>query len=490
MRQKNKKALFVALLMAASSLTACTTNPTSGERIFTGFVSAQEENSIGSSEHGNILKQFNGVSDNKAADAMAQKIAAKLIPHSERKEVSWTFTVLNDDIVNAFAVPGGYIYITRGLLNLAQNEAQVAAVLGHEMGHINARHSAQQMSQTMVANLGLTALGIAVGSDAFNQVGSVGADLFIKRYSREHELEADRLAVRYLSAAGYDPYANTEFLQMLELHSQLQKRMAGSQAGNELASFFATHPPTPERVIQARQIADQMPKKANEIVNRSEYLRAIDGTVYGDSAEQGFIRGQEFIHPELKIRFTVPKGFKLHNSPKQVIAQDNNNASIVFDMGTGQSNDPVEYISRVWAPNAVLSQQEKLDVNGMNAAVAASQMTGMQTGVVDARILAISAGDNRFYRFVFVAPRGGMNAYADGFKRTTYSVKKLTAREMELASPNRVRLIRVEPGDTVQSLAAKMPVTDYAVERFCLLNGIMPTTALKAGDMLKTIAAF
>jgi predicted Zn-dependent protease len=478
--------LFVS---AALLLNGCTTSPVSGQSIFTGFVDSGQENQIGAGEHQTILKQYNGVADNKDLDAFVQKIGAKLTPYAERKDVTFTFTVLNDDIVNAFAVPGGYIYITRGLLNLAQNEAQVAAVLGHEMGHINARHSAQQMSQTMVANIGLQALGIAVGNDLATQAGSLGADLYIKKYSRAHELEADQLAVKYLAAAGYDPYANTKFLAMLEEYTSLQQRMSGSAAGNDLASFFATHPPTMERVNRARILAEQAPKVANPIINRDEYLRAIDGTVYGDSAEQGFARGREFIHPGLKIKFEVPEGFKIQNSAEQVVAQNASGASIIFDMKEGNNDDPVQFISRIWAPNTALSGQEKIDVNGMPGAIAATQMN-TSSGTRDARIMAISAGKNQFYRFVFLAPTGQMERYSTEFRRMTYTLSKLSARDMELASPNRVRLIKVKEGDTIKSLAAQMPVTDYAVERFCLLNGLQPTDSLEVGRTIKTIMTF
>lgn len=480
---------FVTVVLASTLLAACTTSPTSGQRIFTGFVSSEEESQLGAGEHSKIVKQFNGVSDNEAMNAFVQKIAARLIPHAERKDVSWTFTVLNDDVVNAFAVPGGYIYITRGLLNLAQDEAQVAAVLGHEMGHINARHTAQQMSQTMVANIGLTALGIATGSNLAQQAGGIGADLFIKGYSRSHELEADALAIHYLAAAGYDPYANMKFLDMLEKYTELERRMAGSAAGDNLASFFATHPPTPERVVKARQLADQATKVSNPITNRDGYLRAVDGTVYGDSAEQGFIRGNEFIHPVLAIRFTVPDGFKLKNTPKQVIAQDKNGAAMLFDMGQGQNDDPAHYISVNWAPNVELSNQERISVNGMAGVTAATQMSG-NSGVKDARLVAISAGNNKFYRFIFLTPQGGMNSYATDFKRATYSLAKLSKREVDMLSPNRVRLVKVQAGDTPQSLAAKMSVKDYAIERFCLLNGITPNESLQPGSIVKSVQPF
>lgn len=480
---------FLLILPALALLNSCTASPTSGQSIFTGFVNTQQEAQMGSTERANILKEFNGEADNQALNQFVQRIGAKLTPYAERKDVTFTFTVLNDDMVNAFAVPGGYIYITRGLLNLAQNESQVAAVLGHEMGHINARHSAQQMSQSMVANLGLQALGIATGSDLATQAGGMGADLFIKKYSRNHELEADALAVRYLAAAGYDPYANTKFLAMLEEYTALQQRMSGSVAGNDLASFFATHPPTTERVNRARILADQAQKVQNPIVNRDEYLRAIDGTVYGDTAEQGFARGREFIHPGLKIKFEVPSGFRIQNSEKQVVAVNQSNATIIFDMGQGQVNDPVDYITTSWAPNTATSNQQKITVNGFDGATASTSMliNGSQH---DAQLVALSAGNGKFYRLVFLAPAGQMAKYSPEFRRTTYSLSGLSAQELKLASPNRIRLIKVQQQDTIQSIASKMPVADFATERFCLLNGLQPGDALTPGKTVKTIATF
>ena len=486
-----RSALRAALLLSVAGLAGCTTSPTSGRSIFTGLVSEQQEAQLGASEHQKILAQFGGVDDNKAMHDMVQRIGARLTPHAERQNVAWNFTVLNSDVVNAFAVPGGYIYITRGLLNLAQDESQVASVLAHEMAHINARHSAQQMSQSMLANLGLTVLGAATGSNAAAQAGSVGADLFIKGYSREHEFESDDLSVRYLAAAGYDPYAATKFLAMLQSHTELQARMAGQPANAELFSYFSTHPQTPQRVARARTMADQAPKIANPIINRDGYLRAVDGTVYGDSADQGIIRGQEFLHPVLGIRFTAPHGFKLVNSPQQVIAENGSGAAMVFDMGNAatNTNDPASYITGTWVPGAPLSQQERLTVNGFAAATATARLQ-TNKGQKDVRLVAISAGNGRFYRLNFVTPVGQMDRFAPDFLKATHSFARMTDREKQLAQPNRVRLIKVQSGDTVQSLASKMAVQDFAVERFCLLNGISPDTRLQVGQVVKTVQPF
>ncbi len=474
--------LFILFAAFLPFLAACTTSPVTGQPIFTGIVSEQEEERIGRQQHEQILKQFGGVSDNAKLNEFVAGIAVRLAPQAERKNIRWTFTVLDDDMVNAFAVPGGYIYITRGLIALAQDESQVAAVLAHEMAHINARHSAQQMSQGLLANIGLQALGIAVGGGAA-QAGSIGADLYLKKYSRDHEHEADALSVKYLTGAGYDPRATEYFLAMLERSSALEAQMQGVQNGNQFA-LLSTHPLTPERIVRAGHLAAQAPKIANATTGRAAYLRAIDGTVYGDAASQGFIRGNEFIHPVLKIRFSAPEGFALKNSPKQVVAENKSGAAMVFDTARAQTADPALFITSAWAPNAKLMQQERITINGLAAATAATELQTNQ-GAKEARLVAIHGGDGRFYRLIFLAPRGQMAQYAENFRRATYSF----VQDSKIAdiSPNRIRVVTVKPGETVQSLAAKMPVPDYKVERFCLLNGITPDTKLQPGELVKIV---
>jgi predicted Zn-dependent protease len=475
--------IFLALI-ALLSLDACTTSPTSGKKIFTGVVSEQKEAEIGASQHSAALRQFGGVNETQELNEMVAMIGARLAPHAERKNMRWTFTVLNDDMVNAFAVPGGYVYITRGLLALAQDESQVAAVLAHEMGHVNARHSAQQMSQGLLANIGIQAIGIATGSNVAAQLGSTAGDLYLKGYSRSHEHEADALSVKYLTAAGYDPYAAMKFMEQLNRSTQFEAQMAGKAAGAELFSYFSTHPQTPERIVRTKQLADQMPRVNNPTVNRSGYLRAINNTVYGGSGKEGFVRGRDFIHPELKIRFTAPDGFTIKNTPKAVIASNTQGALMIFDTARSSGADAGGFIAGAWAPNAQLSGQENITVNGLAGATAATQMSSSE-GAKDARLVALEGTNNLFYRLLFIAPAGQMGNYADAFRRATYSF----AHDNSIASisPNRIKVVTVRSGDTVQSMAARMAVKDFAVERFCLLNNLSPNSKLSLGDQVKVV---
>lgn len=471
-------------LFALSFLAACTTSPTSGQQIFTGVVSEQREAQIGAEEHPKALRQFHGVNDTQNLNLMVARIGARLAPYAERKDVSWTFTVLNDDTVNAFAIPGGYVYVTRGLLGLAQDESQVAAVLAHEMGHVNARHSAQQMSQGMLANIGIQAIGIATGSSVAAQLGGTGADLYLKSYSRSHEFEADALSVKYLSQAGYDPFAAEKFLKQLERSTQFEQRMASKAANAGMFSYLSTHPQTPDRIGRAHALATQVPSNPNGTVNRSGYWQAINGTIYGDSGDGGFVRGNNFIHPKLKIRYTVPDGFKIKNTDKAVIATDGNGAAVVFDTARAQTDDAGGFLAGVWAPNTALREQEIITVNNLRGATAATQLQSNQ-GVKDARLVALNGGNGLFYRLLFVAPAGRMNDYANAFRHTTYSFTHDAS--ITGISPARIKIVSVRSGDTVQSMANRMQVADFALERFCLLNDLSPNDKLSLGEQVKIV---
>lgn len=475
---------LLSALMAVFLLASCTTSPTTGQPIFTGIVSEERENAMAGEEHASILKQFNGVNDTADLNVFVAQIGARLVPYAERRNMRWTFTVLNDDMVNAFATGGGYVYITRGLLALAQDESQVAAVLAHEMGHINARHVAQQQSQGMVANIGLQAIGIATGSNVATQLGGTGAELYLKSFSRAHEYEADSLGVKYLAAAGYDPYAEMKFLQQLQRSTELEARMAGKPAQGELFSYMSTHPSTPDRVVRAKALADAATKSANAATDRASYLRAINGTVYGDAAQKGFVRGTEFVHPDLQIRYEVPQGFTLKNGDKSVVARDGKGALVVFDTANGNDGDPVHYLALQWAGGAELTQPETITVNGLNGATAGTTVQTSE-GTKEARMVALHGDGNMFYRLLFLTPPGQMNNYATVFCRTTYSF----AHDESIAriSPPRVKVITVRAGDTVQSLAARMNVTDFALERFCLMNNLLPDDKLPLGEQVKIV---
>ncbi len=460
----------------------CTTNQATGKTVFTGFLPAGQEAQIGAQEHDKILAQFNGKVDNPEINRFVQNIGNRLAKHSERKDVDYRFTVLNDDMVNAFAVPGGYIYITRGLLSIAEDEAEVAAVMAHEMGHITARHTAQQMSQSALLGLGTQILGAATGNQTLAQVAGLGSQLYTKGYSRSHEFEADALGIRYATQEGYDATAMGRFLENLQQNSQFEAKLAGNPALADQFSYFQTHPRTADRIDRAFELAQQSQTTPKDI-GRTNYLNAVDGMIYGEAPEQGYIRGQDFIHVPLGFRFSVPENFKLINTPKAVLAQHKNGSRIIFDIGkTDLSLE--NYLVNVWTKGAPLSSDiERITINNMPAVTAS---TKLQNGD-NARLVIADAGKGQIYRMTFITPVRYTSAMSEDLRRSTYSLRQLTSKEKSSIKPHRIKVITVRAGDTVRSLAKKIPNLDYKLERFAVLNGLNPDTPLKVGQKLKTI---
>ena len=305
--------LFAALLMV---LSACSTNPATGERQFTALLPPEKEASVGAQEHQKIQKSFGKFVQGPLA-AYVSGLGQKAAVNTERKDVKYQFFVLDSPIVNAFALPGGYVYISRGLLALANNEAEVVSVLAHEIGHITGRHSAERMSQGTIVGLGAAILSAVAKDPGVSRAAGLGSDLYLKSYSRGQEHEADELGVRYLSRAGYDPFAMASFLQSLDRQTKLDRKIAGKASSG--FNYFSTHPVTSERVAQASAQASRYPG-GNGQLRRNAYLQAINGLTYGDSAEQGFVKGRHFYHPQIGFTFSVPDGYTLTNTPQQVVA--------------------------------------------------------------------------------------------------------------------------------------------------------------------------
>ena len=307
-------ALVAPLLFAA----ACSTNPATGEQSFTAFMSETDELRVGAEEHPKILKEMGGTYKNPTIQTYIDWVGEKLAKASDRPDLKFTFTVLNDSNINAFALPGGYVYITRGLIALAENEAEMAGVLAHEIGHITARHTAQRYSAAMATNLGLIGASIlgsvfGVPGDLNRLAGQVG-QLYLQSYSREQELEADMLAVRYMSKAGYDSRTLETFFRKMAQHTSITQRVRGRPNEDPADNIMSTHPRTSDRIAQAITLA-RVPPNADPRIGREDYLARIDGMLWGDSPEEGVVHGRVFEHPELRIRFEVPPGFYLINSP-------------------------------------------------------------------------------------------------------------------------------------------------------------------------------
>ncbi|MDJ0945026.1 MAG: M48 family metalloprotease [Kiloniellales bacterium] len=486
LRGIGKLFLFGTAVLVLPLLAACETAPATGRQIFTAGMGPEDEQRLGLQEHPKILQEFGGdYREDPELTAYVTSIGNLLAKTSELPNLQFTFTVLDTPIVNAFALPGGYIYITRGLLALAENEAEVAGVLAHEIGHVTARHSAERYGNTVAAGVATTLLSVLVGGPAAQAAGGA-AGLALQSYSRDQEFEADMLGVRYLSRAGYDPGGMSSFLEKLQAHSRLEAELRGKPGEADKFDIMQTHPRTADRIQKAAQAAGAKPV-ANPIVGRDIYLSKIDGLLYGDNPSQGIIRNNSFSHPDLRLAFEVPESFRMINSAAAVLALGPQDSRIIFD---GDTNErlltPARYMREVWAANAKISRVEELEINGMPAATSTSQVNS-RSGRLDVRLVAIGYNRDTIYRFLFATPPRATQSLSVDLRRTTYSFRKLSAEEAADIKPNRLRIHTVKRGDSVSALAARTPFDDLPEKRFLTLNGLAPGAGLKAGEKVKLV---
>ena len=292
---------------------ACATNPVTGKKQMS-LLSEAEELAIGQQQDAEIRREM-GVYDDPELQRYVSDIGQELARNSHRPNLPWTFTIVDSPAINAFALPGGYVYVTRGILAYLDDESELAGVLGHEIGHVTARHAAQAYTRQAQANLGLMVLSIFVPStQPFTDLGATGLGVLFLRNGREAELEADRLGVEYGSGAGYDPPGVPRFLSTLARVSALSER--------GMPNWLSTHPDPGLRVTRAEPVAGKFASADAKKVNHDQYLERIQGLVFGDNPKDGIVRGNEFLHPLLRIGVKFPDGWELTNTPEAVMAQE------------------------------------------------------------------------------------------------------------------------------------------------------------------------
>lgn len=479
----NGKSLGLLCLVV---LGGCSVSPATGERIFTGLMSPAQEQKIGFAEHPKILKQFGGTYENATVSKYVDRIGQSLAQRSELPNQKFTFTVLNTDQVNAFAVPGGFIYVTRGLLALADSEAELAGVVAHEIGHITGRHTAQRYAQAQAGGLATAGLGILFGG-AVAQTASSLLPLHLQSFSRDQEFQADSLGVRYIVRDGYVPEAMASFLSKLRSQSQLQLKLQGEDTAKaDQADMLASHPRALDRVQRAIAQA-----KGNSVANPREgrvaHMQAIHGILFGDDPKEGFVRGRDFIHPGLRFRFTVPEGFRIQNGSDAVLARHRNGAGIQFTSGGTKYRGPMaRYFTDVWAKKVNLSRTERLTVNGMEGATASTTVQ-TRSGTRDVRLVAVRHPSNRILRLLFSTPTQVTRQLSVPLRRTTFSLKALSAQEASKFKPLRIRVRAVRSGETVTSLSREMKIKEAPSEWFRLLNGFSPGQQPRTGQLIKLV---
>ncbi|GGN44832.1 metalloprotease [Novosphingobium indicum] len=453
---------------------------------------SQADKAEGAKAHPQLLQEFGGAVTGSQA-AYVEKVGKGIAMQSGlgNARSDFTVTLLNSSVNNAFAIPGGYVYVTRQLTALMNNEAQLAAVLGHEVGHVAARHSAKRQQAAsrnqLLGALGSILSGVLLGDSAFGRLGqqvfSQGSQMLTLKYSRSQELEADDLGIAYLQRAGYDPRAMSTVLESLARQNALEAQLRGTS--NQVPEWASTHPDPASRVRDALAKAGA---NATGITNRDGFLTNIDGLIYGDDPKQGIIDGSNFTHPVLRLSFQAPDGYYMVNGT-QAVSINGGSGKAQFS-GGNLSGSLDAYIDTVFASLTDSNQTritpaniEKAAVNGIPAAYGVARVQA-SNGPVDVTVFAYDFGGGKAYHFVTITQAGQAGVFNPMFK----SFQRISAAQAGSVKPRMLDVVTVKPGDTVQSLAGRMAYSDAKLERFLVLNGLQSNSTLQAGQKIKIIS--
>ena len=437
-------------------------------------------------EHQRILAAYGGVYNDPKLQAMLEETVEHLVAASERPDLHYKVTMLNSQSINAFALPTGQLYVTRGLVALANDESELASVLAHEMGHVVARHAAIREEQAKQAALVGRVVSDVISDPEIGALALAKSKLALASFSRAQEFEADAIGIGIASRAGYDPYGAVRFLTSMEHNSELRPQQSSAAIDPRAPDFLSSHPATPERISNATANARQYsgPTTTGTIAGRdkSAYLSDINGIVFGEDPSEGFVRGRRFLHPRLGFTFTAPEGFALENTAQAVLGvKHGGGQALRLDVVRVPAEQTLAaYLTSGWIEGIDQSTVEEVAVNGFPAATAAAK--GDQW---DFRLYAIRFGSD-VYRFIFATKHS--TAESDRiFRESVGTFRRMSLAEIESAKPLRLQIVTVGPSDTVEKLATRMAVADRQVERFRLLNGLEPGERLKAGSEVKIV---
>lgn len=447
-----------------------------------------------SQQHPELVAEFGGA-ETGARGAYVEAIGRRVAAFSGTANAGqvYHFTTLNSAVENAFAVPGGYVYITRQLMGIMNDESELAFVVGHETGHIAANHhQARRSAASSSAIWGVLGqiLGAVVGNNAFGGLISQGAQQFSKMrllsFSRDQEYQADVLGIRYITAAGYDPNGSATMLAQLTRTSALEARIQGDR-NRATPEWASTHPLSENRMSQARQIASQTGRAGTGLRNRDAFLAQVEGMMIDDDPAQGIIEGRSFTHPDLQLQFYVPTGYLMQNGTRAVTIQGSGGQA---QFSGGRFSGGMDaYISQVLRQltggrvQIALGPPQRTTVNGIPATYVIGR-ANTSSGGVDVGVFAYQWNPSTIYHFVTLTRAGqGLAPFAQMFN----SLRRISTAEAAALRPRMIDVVTVGRGDTIQSLASRMAYRDYQMDRFLALNGLAANSPLAPGQKVKLV---
>ncbi|MEM9884808.1 MAG: M48 family metalloprotease [Bacteroidota bacterium] len=464
-------------------LSSCTRNPVTGKKQAL-VMSEEREIALGQQSDPQVVAAFGLYDDDKLQQYINSK-GQQMAAISHRPDLKFTFRLVDSPVVNAFALPGGFVYFTRGIMAHFNNEAEFAGVLGHEIGHVTGRHGAIQQRNQTIAQVGLIA-GLVLSQEVaqFANELSQGVQLLMLKNSRDHESESDLLGVEYSTSVGYDAHEMANFFETIS-------RLSGG-ASQSIPTFMSTHPNPLDRFdrvhrLAAKEQAEQNKNRANLRVNRDSYLRLIEGLTYGEDPRQGYVERNVFYHPVLKFEFPVPNAWQVNNTPQQVqIVAEGGEAAIIFTFAQGNTlNEAAAAIVEQY--QLTVESRANETINGFPALVMKTKQVNQQTGAsVELLSTLIQDGSNIFV-FHGVSSTEKYAIYRSAFERTMTNYKRLTDQSKINVEPERIKVITVQNGGTLESILRSNGISSARVEEFSILNGMKKSDQVASGTMIKVV---
>jgi predicted Zn-dependent protease len=488
-----KLRLAVVVIAAISAFAAgCATNPANGKK---NVVLGTQKGEIEQSRryYQQIIQAY-GLYEDQAVQDYVSKVGNKVARHSDLPDWEYHFTVLDDESINAFTTGGGYVYVHRGLLAYMTSEAQLAAVLGHEIGHITARHPARQQTRGVLASVAAIGAAIMTGNGAVAQLANIGAEAWMQGYGRENEMEADRLGLVYATKSGYDPLAMGEVFKVFKAQEGFELKRAKDEGRepNLYHGVFSSHPSPDDRSIQAAKGAANISDtpEGGWIEGRDEYMKAIDGLPYGSSRAQGIVRDNRFYHADMGITLAFPRGWHVDNERDRILAYTKNKDAImqITTAPRAEKKTPREFLL-TQLRGASFSKGEELRVNGMEGySVVTSHGSPLDGGEGPVR-WAVLYRDKTAFLFGGASRASGAGLPADDglFMSSIQTLRNLKPSEYPLAQPYRLKVIKADADTKLDQYAKQVPVEKYQKEELEMLNGLYPNGKIQPGQYLKVV---
>lgn len=473
---------LASILLLVSFAQGCATNPVTGKTQLA--MSESWEINAGAQYHQQILKQYQ-LYDDPELQAYVNDIGQKLAAKSERPDLNWTFTLLDSPEVNAFALPGGYVYITRGIMAYMNRESHLAGVIGHEIGHVTARHGAQRAAQQQLATVATVAVAVGTGSGDLAQASQMLGGALMSGYGRTQELQSDELGAKYIAQNNYDPEDMIGVIGILKDQELFNKEKAQVE-GREVQSYhgvFASHPKNDTRLQGVIKAAEQYRDTSQPLPDDGRFLQLTDGMVFGESESQGITRGNRFYHKDLDLFLSFPDGWLIYNQPSELIGVAPDKSQLVrMRMAPGEGGGEMDDFLRSNFQGFRQSQRIQLDDGIAYAGVATlvDQNSRQQQNIL---VSGIQRADQR----LVLIGQGSKALPNQSFLDTVRSVRGLKSNEQALATESKIRIVTAEQGDSIARLARQSSLSNYAEQQIRLINNMYPDGEPVVGQKIKII---